>query len=826
MWDLVMQASGMTFNNLGWSDLEADNSLLVMSTFVQSCKNNPPMRVDESGPCDSETVKKAFSTGTVQIKRKFANQIRTNPNGECFPAEVVTECRRAMGQNHGRNMMEGPDESELCKSTFPLPRKHNNSTLLLAVPGSSNLHMSAEARNWDLHSVCAELFNRRKFAQLAEVITTNNSVGRAGESKCLNLKTMCPDLTFGATFASKFQRKLVKSTPVCFVVDCEHPEMCWHFVLGCYFACENGLARPDGLGEPNSPKRRKSNFLFPELHGIKDSSVASRVGNTIKSVVPESLKNALTAKSLRHGTMSRLAWDPAVTYEESVALGGWTTNSNRDWCVWTYLVALIPPALTLAGCPDCRVLPHLPSCGMLFYHTQLSNTQQFRRESHRKFIKKLYTTDIPEFDIENSPQRNLLVIVTAVMVMHFDYCYTKHGIQFSYCRKMVDSALQCGVTFADTTANSILLLTKWSRIVKEDFQRGNQPGQDRPTIGRMSVLDHISKMNDSVSKMLSWKVEQQREQQLIHDRLDELTEMVSQLNSKCGTLTELLDCVVTQNRHLQLRLHQLMSHHNIPVEALPETPQAARRSQAIAQAVARSLDPANQQEIPANPPTPPAQPIPRRQQQTIPNRTVNNVLQRHTAGNGNSRGARVPEHKLEMLLMCMCNAPRNSVFGPMVPPAPGKLCERATWVVQKSFPNCDRQTKPKVERVLNFVDGLWSKEERIKILQHSLPDSEALRHFRDLANKARELAWVINCIRKFENAAPQRKKQALPKKNKPGRQCGTQVLGIANNIGTFDFQDYIPNYDKEGFPRKSRISLEELGQQLTLRLTGHMRQHR
>ena len=131
VWDSVMQASGMTFNNLGWSDLEADNSLLVMSTFVQSCKNNPPMRVDESGPHDSETVKKAFSTGIVQIKRKFANQIRTNPNGECFPAEVVTECRRAMGQNHGRNMMEGPDESELCKSMHPFPRKHNNSTLLL-----------------------------------------------------------------------------------------------------------------------------------------------------------------------------------------------------------------------------------------------------------------------------------------------------------------------------------------------------------------------------------------------------------------------------------------------------------------------------------------------------------------------------------------------------------------------------------------------------------------------------------------------------------------------------------------------------------------------
>ena len=823
---MVMQASGMTFDNLGWTDLEADNSLMVMSTFVQSCKNNPPMRVDQSGPYDSETVKKAFSTGIMQIKRKFSVQIRANPSGEYFPAETVTECRRAIGNNHGRNMMEGPDESELYKSIYPLPRKHNNSTLLLVVPGNSNHHMSAEARNWDLHSVCSELFKRRKFAQLAEVITTNNSVGRAGESKYLNLKTMYPDLTFGATFASKFQRKLVKSTPVCFVVDFEHPEMCWYFVLGCYFACDNGLARPDGLGEPNSPKRRKANFLFPELHGIKDSSVASRVGNTIKSVVPDSLKNALTAKSLRYGTMSKLAWDPAVTYEESVALGGWTTNSNRDWYVWTYLVALLPPALTLAGYPDCRVIPHLPSCGMLFHHPQLANAQQFQRQSYQRFIRKLYTTDIPEFDIENSPQRNLLVIVTAAMVMHFDYCYTKHGIQFSYCRKMVESVLQCGVPFADTTANSIELLTKWSRIVKDDFKRGNQPGQDRPPIGQLSVMDHIAKMNDSVAKMLSWKVEQQRQQQLIHERLDELTETVSHLNSKCATLTELLDCVVTQNRHLQLRMHQLMAHHGIPVDPLPDTPQAARRSQVTAQAVARNLQQANVGAQPTNTQTSPLAPTPRRQQVPTQNRTVNNVLQRHTAGNSNPRGSRVNEHKLEVLLMTMYNAPRNCVFGSMIPPQPGRLSERATWIVQKSFPNSDRQTKQKVERVLNFVDGIWTPEDRIKILNHSLPDPEALRYFRDLANKAKEVAWLICSIRKYNKAAPNRKKHVLPKKTRPGKQCGTQILGIANNLGTFEFQDYIPDYDKPGFPRKSIVSLEDKGQQMSLLLAGYIRQNR
>ena len=38
IFNMAMQASGMTFENLGWLDVEADNSSIIMSTFVRSCK--------------------------------------------------------------------------------------------------------------------------------------------------------------------------------------------------------------------------------------------------------------------------------------------------------------------------------------------------------------------------------------------------------------------------------------------------------------------------------------------------------------------------------------------------------------------------------------------------------------------------------------------------------------------------------------------------------------------------------------------------------------------------------------------------------------------
>jgi len=74
----------------------------------------------------------------------------------------------------------------------------------------------------------------------------------------------------------------------------------------------------------------------------------------------------MSVKSFRHGAISVLMWDPAVTYEECIALGGWSSSTNSDWHTWTHLIAVIPAVLALSGCPDCRVLPYLPSCSKLF----------------------------------------------------------------------------------------------------------------------------------------------------------------------------------------------------------------------------------------------------------------------------------------------------------------------------------------------------------------------------------------------------------------------------------------------------------------------------
>jgi hypothetical protein len=62
-----------------------------------------------------------------------------------------------------------------------------------------------------------------------------------------------------------------------------------------------------------------------------------------------------------------LQWNPAVQWQEAVALGGWKTSANSDWYVWHYLVAIIPAVLALCGHPQPRLIPNLPDYSVLFH---------------------------------------------------------------------------------------------------------------------------------------------------------------------------------------------------------------------------------------------------------------------------------------------------------------------------------------------------------------------------------------------------------------------------------------------------------------------------
>jgi hypothetical protein len=111
--------------------------------------------------------------------------------------------------------------------------------------------------------------------------------------------------------------------------------------------------------------------------------------------------HVFSGKSLGVGAMSMLTWDPAVTYKEAVALGGWATPSNKDYYVWQYLIAIIPSVLCLAGYPDVRQLPSLPSLKFLEEHPELNPSEYLPSNTAERLVDVLFHLDqrnvIPSF---------------------------------------------------------------------------------------------------------------------------------------------------------------------------------------------------------------------------------------------------------------------------------------------------------------------------------------------------------------------------------------------------------------------------------------------
>ena len=129
-WNRVMVDSGMTFENIGWEDIEGDNSVSLMNVFRASAKNNPPPRQDGKGALKVDSILSTFSMGVKKLKDRFRAQIRNDPTGDYFPEEVEKDIRKKIKGDYGRSQMEGADDSDLFKGTYPLPRKHNEKTLM------------------------------------------------------------------------------------------------------------------------------------------------------------------------------------------------------------------------------------------------------------------------------------------------------------------------------------------------------------------------------------------------------------------------------------------------------------------------------------------------------------------------------------------------------------------------------------------------------------------------------------------------------------------------------------------------------------------------
>lgn len=776
IWNAIMSHDYGNFDSIAETDLVGDNSILLMSTFATRCSNNPPISRLTGRPYSSDTLKQAIGKFVQKFREKFGD---TNNERNFFPQEQIEKWKRQVARGRSRTMMEQDGETELFKNLFPIPQEHSIRTRLLPLSDFTSPNLRMQSRNVDMLNICRTYFGNGSFTEWAKVLLTFKAIGRGGEIKFLSYKRMFFDLTYGMLFTQWFQRKSLKSTPIGFVPEYKNPETCIFLALGCYWACDGGLSR-DVVGDPGTPINRKSAFVFQDLHDIRDASVAGQIGNIIKSAVPADLISFYSVKSLRYGAMSQLSWDPAVAYEEAVALGGWTTDSNSSWYTWTYLIAIIPAVLCLADYPDARVLPYLPNCRRLSLN--LEGNIPLTEDGFQSLVRELFSTPLREFHPPNGRLWQLLVTVTSVMIMRFQYLYNKYGGHHRYVTTMVNAVRRAEL--ARDQPEAIQRLDKWSAIVKKDFVDGTMQGDNEHgnVLRRRNIQDQLAKMNLNVSNMLSQLAQARAEISQNTVALHSLETKATQIVNQNSTMLNQFNTVIQQ----QQQIINLLQNGNAVVHGTvnggaPSRPPDEHANTVVNEVVVHANDADTHAGTHA---------LTHAGTHATMQRNVQQVLLGHSVNQGKSRkrGEQKKEEQLQYIFRAMHEDIDQTCFGAMISGSGPALEDHATWVHTKIFAG-RRNTRNKIEIALRFVDAMWTKEERQKIITRDFPDTNtAINYHKKISRKVVEAVHIL--------------KNPKPKKVKPAKQAKDGLLGLANNIQTWKefhkLPKYVPDWNNEG----------------------------
>jgi len=564
LWNDRMRDYG-TFDSITEDDLVADNSILLMTTFCNRVAADPPIGKRLKTPLKYDTLKMVLTTIIRKFNNKFARGLAPNVPA-LFPEDDVKRWKKILKDGKSRTLMEGDQDSELFKNCCPIPKQHTKRTILFPAQDFQSQEARDESRKTDLNSLATFLFRRDRYSELAKLLITFKATDRGGEVKFLSYRRMYFDEHFNVLFTQWFQKKTLKSTPLGFVPEFDHPESCVFLALGCYWAVGQGLVRPPGQDTSGTGLDRKAGFVFQDLHNMKDDNVTKQMSEMIKSIVPETLKQFYSVKSMRYGAMSCLVWDPAVAYEETIALGGWSTATNSDWYTWIYLIAVIPAVLSLNDYPDCRVLPYLPTCTKCFA-VNLLPEQRMTADKWTAFLTVFFPNSLRDFRFPHGRLRPLMNHVAAVMVMHFKHFYLKYGIRNEYVKAM-SRACQAA-HMAENETQAINKLQLWSAIVKDDYKKGNTTGHDQNSDGsggnllrRRKVKDELAKINMNLASLLSRQSEGKNQLLELQRAVEKNTYEVEQFRTWTVRVAELQEKLVKQNDQIITYFQMLSTEGN------------------------------------------------------------------------------------------------------------------------------------------------------------------------------------------------------------------------------------------------------------------------
>ena len=111
-----MGPHGQSFDSLGLTDLMGENSISLMTQFVERAVASPPVSAHTNKPFASSSALKSFEQAMYQLKMKFQGEGINLP--EFFPSTEVSSLKTKLRNGRNVTLMQGEEEPDLLKETF------------------------------------------------------------------------------------------------------------------------------------------------------------------------------------------------------------------------------------------------------------------------------------------------------------------------------------------------------------------------------------------------------------------------------------------------------------------------------------------------------------------------------------------------------------------------------------------------------------------------------------------------------------------------------------------------------------------------------------
>lgn len=431
-----------------------------------------------------------------------------SPSLDAIKQLIATECSRSNYTSTNNNQTVSYDRLPLCRKADEYSPQYEKVSEMYTDP------LGVHQINIDL--VLEAMMRRNDYKSMLALNLNRASVGRANEPTDVTYRKMYWDNSYDCLVASWWQQKTLTQAPTTWTADVRDPELCVFFTMGLHWMMDDGLCRPRMKNNPSRAEREVWHLVFPP------GSVTDTILNTSirKGIDNDELKKFFHNTGVRSGAIQDLANNFLITYDESLARGGWACGTNRAKYVQWLIRMLVPGMLSLAGYDNVRmkvVQPKLSACGPIGEKNLL------------RVGRQIFRNTMPEFEPDGKLYP-LYRTVLATMIMWATHLMEKYGADDKAVRALLRGFYAQDDPIVRGKQQAVYILTDYSKKIRTDFLRRISEEETRSSSGGSDgrILLEQSRKIAELSETLSNQM----------DVINKLSDMLASVVSALGTKSQ------------------------------------------------------------------------------------------------------------------------------------------------------------------------------------------------------------------------------------------------------------------------------------------------